>query len=307
MSEGHRFLSDEQLDRMHCGAAHAPGYPKIPNQPHERQEIDAEALQDFMPVDTKPISAEMTSRALFCEVKAQPNTDIAWTVAFTVPALFARVKNLEAQVLSGWSMIEDRQREIAALVSQRNATFQSDRRSQGPYRLQIREAGTTEDRNCFGLPTVLHVQSYVPRTMASWHENDDAVYEGKYVLLQNHRGDRAMTSAAVAERAVEGLTQFLPGPFTEREDPDFVVQQAIDALKNRKLLLQERAETEAALRKLEVLIAGAQKALMAAQNGKAPKTNMQVAMANINTLLDRLIELRGEDPDTHDEPAIEEL
>lgn len=276
--------------------AYAPGYPKIPNVEHDRQEIDQEALQDFMPVDLAFIGPKFTARQLNKELDKE---HIRWSLIFTVPALFARVRNLEAQVLQGQRLIYDRQQEIDALVSQRNATFQSDRRQEGPYRLQIREAGKMEDRHCFGLPTVLHVQSYVPRTM-SWHEHGDAVYEGKYVLLENHRGERATTSAARAEVAVEALTRYLPGPFTEREDPEFIVKQATEALGNRKLLLQERAETEKAIRALEPLIVQAQKALADLAKGKAPKTSLFAAQAAVNTILDRVIELRGEDPAEHD-------
>jgi hypothetical protein len=278
--------------------AYAPGYPKIPNVPHERQEIDLDALLAFMPIGEPITEPTLRAQKLFKGLRG--DEQLQWTVSFTLPALFARVRNLEAQVLSHQAQDEHYQREINVLVSQRNAVFQTDRR-QGAYRLQIRETGTVEDRNCFGLPTVIHVQSYVPRS-GHFHitGGDETVYEGKYVLLQNHQGQKAMTYAALAEEAVKSLTPFLPGPFTEREDPTLIAEQAVTALKNRQLLLQERAQFEKDAQAIETLIVKIQHKLDLVKNKKCPGGNLNEAQTLMHSLLDRFVELRGEDPATID-------
>lgn len=285
--------------RMDC-TAYAPGYPKIPNKPHERQEIDQEALQDFMPVDTQALATTLTSRGLFNELKAQPNSDAAWSVAFTVPALFARVKNLEAQVLAGWEMAAHWEREIEAMKQQANVRFVSDRRANTDYRMRIVETGSMEDRNCFGLPTVVTIQVHVPRT-SGWSHEEEATYEGKYALLHNHHGSRAMTMAATSEDAIVAISRHLPGPYTEQEDPALIAQDAIKAIKGAKLLLTERAQFEKDAGYIESLIVKVQHKLDLVQKKKCPSGNLNEAQTLLHSLLDRFIELRGEDPATIDQ------
>lgn len=282
--------------------AHAPGYPKVPNQPHERQEIDSDALQDFMPVDTTPVVRTLCSHAIFSMLTSEPKhtNDLAWSMAFTVPALYARVQNLEAQVLSGWEQAAHWQRECEALVSQANVRFVSDRRANTNYRMQITEVGTMEDRNCFGLPTVVTVRVHVPRT-TGWSHEEEAVYEGKYALLHNHHGSRAMTMAAASEDCIKAIAGHLPGPYTEQEDPSLIAQDAIKAIKGAKLLLTERAQFEKDAGYIESLIVKTQHKLDLVAKRKCPTGNLNEAQTLLSAILDRFIELRGEDPDTIDQ------
>lgn len=309
MSEGHRFLSDDQLDQLGRNqgqAAWAPGYPKIPNVDHDRKEIDQEALQAFMPVDLQHVDPSMTSRVLFVDLKSQPNTDTAWAVSFTVPALFARVRNLEAQVLAGQRQAEHWEQEARALEARLNVPFITDRRA-GAYRLQIRETSKSEDRKCFGLPTVLHVQSYVPRT--DFHlQNGDAVYEGRYALLEDHRGQKAGTYAAESEAAIESLTGWLPDQFTAREDPMVIASAARRELKAHRDLKKEHQQllegVRAVLPQMETEILAVKKALANLKAGKAKVTNQFQADTRMNTLMalvSALIDATAEEDGVPDE------
>jgi hypothetical protein len=279
-------------------AAYAPGYPKIPNVPHERQEIDTDAVLDFMPIGEPITEPTLRAQKLFKGLRG--DEQLQWTVSFTLPALFARVRNLEAQVLAGWELAAHWQRECEAMKEQENVRFTSDRRANTDYRMRISETGQMEDRNCFGLPTVVTIQVSVPKTTMNWGDHEDAVYEGRYALMHNHRGSRAMTMAATSEDAIKAIAGHLPGPYTEQEDPSLIAQDAIYVLKNRKLLLQERAQFEKDAQAIETLIVNIQGFVTGAAKGTAVKTNLFKAQAHLNSLLDRFIELRGEDPATID-------
>lgn len=300
MSEGHRFLSDAQLD----GVAHAPGYPKIPNVAHDRKEIDHDAVLAFMPTGEPMTSPDLTAFKIYSGLR-DGDEQFRWTVTFTLPALFARVRNLEAQVLAEQAQGLHWQREIEVLVSQRNAPFNTDRRA-GSYRLQIRETSTMEDRMCFGLPTVLHVQSYVPR---SGHfavlDGDMAVYEGKYVLMEDHRGNKAGTYAAESEKAIEALASHLP--VGAREDPSIIVEQAISNIQGNREHLKALADLEGEAAKLVKLLAKAQTAIVAARKGKAVQTNLKTLDALVSTVLDRLIDMQGEDGVPDEMPSHDDL